>query len=121
MHVSQKARSICARRHHLQWWRHAGDAGARKGVRPVPARRRHADFRPTVHERDAQSLCPETPKRRCRPVVEAGVVGRSDPPLRAVEELLRRRAQLSRDLDTERDELRAILEILMVFHAVTPS
>ena len=79
LHVSQRARSICARRHHLQWWRHAGDAGARKGVRPVPARRRHADFRPTVHERDAQALCPETPKRRCRPVVEAGVVGRSDP------------------------------------------
>jgi hypothetical protein len=48
-------------------------------------------------------------------------VGRSDPPLRAVEELLRRRAQLSRDLDTERDELRAILEILMVLRAVTPS
>ncbi len=47
MHVSQKARSICARRHHLQWWRHAGDAGAREGVRPVPARRRHAYFRPT--------------------------------------------------------------------------
>ena len=121
LHVSQRARSICARRHHLQWWRHAGDAGARKGVRPVPARRRHAYFRPTVHERDAQALCPETPKRRCRPVVEAGVVGRSDPPLRAVEELLRRWAQLSRDLNTERDELRAILEILMVFHAVTPS
>ena len=48
-------------------------------------------------------------------MVEAGVVGRSDPPLRAVEELLRRCwAQLSRDLNTERDELRAILEILMV-------
>jgi hypothetical protein len=54
-------------------------------------------------------------------VVEAGVVGRSDPPLRAVEEPLRRRAQLSRDLDTEMDELRAILEVMMVFHAVTPS
>ena len=54
-------------------------------------------------------------------MVEAGVVGRSDPPLRAVEELLRRWAQLSRDLNTERDELRAILEILMVFQAVTPS
>jgi hypothetical protein len=58
----------------------------------------------------------ETPRRcvqkrrndRCRPVVEAGVVGCSDPPLRAVEEPLRLRAQLSRDLDTERDELRAI-------------
>jgi hypothetical protein len=86
MHVSQKARSICARRHHVQWWRHAGDAGAREGVRPVLARRSHAYFRPTVHERDAQALCPETPKRQCRPVVEAGVVGRSDPPLRAVEE-----------------------------------
>jgi hypothetical protein len=54
-------------------------------------------------------------------VVQAGVVGRPDPPLRAVEESLRHWAQLSRDLDTERDELCAILEILMVFHAVTPS
>jgi hypothetical protein len=49
-------------------------------------------------------------------VVEAGVVGRSDPPLRVVDESLRRRAQLSRDLDTERNELRAILGVLMVFH-----
>jgi hypothetical protein len=54
-------------------------------------------------------------------VVEAGVVGRSDPPLCVVEEPLRHRAQLSRDLDTERDELRAILEVMMVFHAVPPS
>jgi hypothetical protein len=54
-------------------------------------------------------------------VVEAGVVCRSDPPLRAVEEPLRRRAQLSRDIHIERDELRAILEIMMVFYAVPPS
>ena len=69
-----------------------GDAGARESVRPVPARHRHAYLGPTIHERDAKALCPETPKRRCRPVVEAGVVGRPDPPLRAVEELLRRGA-----------------------------
>jgi hypothetical protein len=54
-------------------------------------------------------------------VVEAGVVGRSDPSLRAVEEPLCRRAQLSRDLDTERDELRAVLEVMMVFQAVPPA
>jgi hypothetical protein len=35
-------------------------------------------------------------------VVEAGVVGRPDPPLRAVEEPRRRRAELARDLNTER-------------------
>ena len=119
----KKARSICARRHHLQWWRHAGDAGARESVRPVPARRRHAYLRPTIHERDAKALCLETPtcKRRCRPVVEAGVVGRPDPPLRAVEEPLRRRTELPRDLEPERNELRASLEILVVLQAVAPS
>ena len=54
-------------------------------------------------------------------MVEAGVVGRPDPPLRAVEELLRRRTELSRDLEPERNELRASLEILVVLHAVAPS
>ena len=52
-----------------------GDAGARESVRPVLPRRRHAYLRPTIHERDAKALCPEAPKRRCRLVVEAGVVG----------------------------------------------
>ena len=55
------------------------------------------------------------------PVVEAGVVGRPDPPLRAVEELLRCMTELSRDLDPERNELRASLEIMVVLQAVAPS
>jgi hypothetical protein len=48
----------------------------------------------------------------------AGVVGRPDPPLRAVEELLRRWAQLSQDLDPERDELPTSLEIMVVLVVV---
>jgi hypothetical protein len=36
-------------------------------------------LRPTVHERDAAALCREAPKRRCRPLVEASVVGHPDP------------------------------------------
>ena len=52
-------------------------------------------------------------------MVEARVVGRPDPPLRAVEELLRCRAQPSGDLDPERDdELCIVLGVLVVLRVV---
>ena len=81
------------------------DDGAGESVCPVPARRHHADLGPVVHEGDDQALRLEVPERQRRLVIEARVVGRLDPPLRAVEEPLRRRAQPSRDLYPKWGEL----------------